>query len=249
MNNRVAVAAVAGRYEAGLYGPLNHILFDHFPTMRNFMIKPQGVLYKQKPIAQRNHIRNQSYGGETGGIFGVPDFIICKSSHDPSEDTIVTIVEVKRTDQDVAHAVAQIAGYLLLSPEQDDYTRGNAVLGPAVGCLYGFLVLGTHLQIYRYNVEAHRQVARFMQWMNQPQPQPPAPPVPGVIPVIEHIHSCPTNSPDLKVRLARISLKYWDLPVVNAAGNAVWNAAWNTFAYRNQALLAQLPHLNGILNY
>jgi hypothetical protein len=243
LTDRIAVAAVAGRYEAGLYGPLNHILFDHFPTMRNFMIKPQGVLYRQLPIAQRHHVRNQSYGGETGGIFGVPDFIICKSSRDPSEDTIVTIVEVKRTDQYVHHAVAQIAGYMLFSPEQDDYTRGTAVLGPAVGCLYGFLVLGPVTRIYRYDVEAHRQVSRFMQWFHLPplqQQQQAAPPFPNAIPFIEEIHNCATTSPDLKVLLARISLKYWDIQ---------GNVAWNAFAYRNLNLLAQLPHLNDILNY
>lgn len=236
----MAITRFPGRYEAGLYGPLVHVLFDHFPTMQNFLIKPQGVLYKPKPDAQRTHVPTQSYGGETGGIFGAPDFIICKATDDPSTDIIVTIMEVKRHEQKLADAIDQIQRYMVAAPEQDDLNRGAPDVGPVVGCLYGFLVLGERTRIFRYNVEHARQFLHYEQWAAQPNPQPPAPATPNAVPVPGEIHECDTVSEDLLQYLAKVSLKYWDHQAV---------AAWSGYGYRNHALRAALPHLDNILNY
>ena len=66
-----------------------------------------------------------------------PDFIICKGGPSLFEDTIVTIVEVKKAADD-ADAYAQLSDYMVAAGRR-------AHVSP----LLGFLILGTDVIVYR----------------------------------------------------------------------------------------------------
>ena len=216
--------------------------------MRNFLIKPQGILYKWRPENRRTHQPSQSYGGESGGIYGVPDFIICKATANPSTDTIVSIIEVKRHDKTEEAAYEQLSNYVTAAPGQDQLTRNHPNdVGPVVGCLYAFLVLGDRTRVFTYNAELARQsmmsVRQFELWKQQVQQHPnqPHPHAPQVIqpPPIVELQSCATSSTNFLRYLTKVSLRFWD-----QAGDP----QWRDFSYKNVVLGQAIAHLAPIVN-
>lgn len=142
------MAVADQRHEHSLYGILTHILSKQFPAMQMFLIKPQGVSYGPRagnPNLTGGHAPNTSYGGDFIADMKkrkFPDFIICKGHESATNDTILSIIEVKKEDDQGAAPWTQLYEYMYRT------TR----LANTVGRLIGLFIAGEKVTRFSLNV-------------------------------------------------------------------------------------------------
>ncbi|KAF8958814.1 hypothetical protein BDZ97DRAFT_1923432 [Flammula alnicola] len=143
-------------YESQLHGPVGAFLESIFPQRRRFMNIAQAILREVvDPEDRDDDLSNISFGS-TGGEHRsrntpgqeknklLPDFltvkVVLRPPRQPRDYRIVTVVELKRNDEDQTNAETQMVAYMV---------RVNEIAAPN-NSFRGFLVMEDHVQVYGY---------------------------------------------------------------------------------------------------
>jgi len=94
--------------------------------------------------SNRGYVSSKEKGREKAGNLGYADFIGVKATESPRDDTIITIIEVKKDDEELHESEAQIFRYMqFAAPKQR---------APELKC---FLVCGLATQVWMLQTPGH----------------------------------------------------------------------------------------------